>query len=76
MLIKKDINGKLTSNTEAGVAIMIHNKHLGKIQNIDPVDDRLICLELKGTVTTTFQSTYKYTAKDHEKNETREIKCT
>ena len=56
-----------SNKTEAGVAIMIMNKHLGKIVDVDPIDDRLMAITLRGTVTDTFVNTYMYTAKDPEK---------
>ena len=46
---------------------MIMNKHLGKIVDVDPIDDRLMAITLRGTVTYTFINTYMYTAKDPEK---------
>ena len=46
---------------------MIKNKHLNKIMDIDPIDDRTMKIVMKGTVPHTFINTYMYTAKDHEK---------
>ena len=56
-----------SDKTEAGVAIMTMNKHLGKIIDVDPIDDRLMAITLRGTVTYTFINTYMYTSKDPEK---------
>ena len=57
-----------TDRTEAGVAIMIANKHLNKVVDIEPTSDRLMAITLRGTVTYTFINTYMYTASNPEKN--------
>ena len=50
---------------------MIANKHLNKIQNIEPIDDRLMTITLREAGHTTFINTYMYSAADHEQNEER-----
>jgi endonuclease/exonuclease/phosphatase (EEP) superfamily protein YafD len=58
-----------TNKTEAGVAIMISNKHLNKIIDIDPVSDRLMAIIIRGTVTYTIINHYMHPSKDPEKND-------
>ena len=55
--------------THAGVAIMIKNKHLNKIADIEPIDDRMMKIHLRGqAVTTTIINVYMYTAENTDRN--------
>ena len=47
---------------------MIKNELLQMTEDIDPIDDRLMTLTLRGTVPHTFTNTYMYTAENHELN--------
>ena len=55
--------------THAGVAIMIKNSMLESVLEINPIDERLMSITLRGPVHTTFINTYMYTAKDTEKKD-------
>jgi exonuclease III len=61
-------DNNLNNRTEAGVAIMIKNKHLNKIIDIEPISDRLMSISLRGTVTYTFVNTYMHTSAHPDKN--------
>ena len=47
----------------AGVGLMIKNSLLGSILELNPVDERLMSVTLRGTVQTTFINAYMETAK-------------
>ena len=47
---------------------MIANKLLDSILEINPIDDRLMSVTLRGAVHTTSINTYLYTAENCEKN--------
>ena len=48
---------------------MIRNKHINKIEEINPLDDRLMSITMKGKLPHTFINPYMYTAENCEKNE-------
>ena len=50
---------------------MIRNKHINKIQEINPLDDRLMTITMKGKLPHTFINPYMYTAENCDKNEKR-----
>ena len=68
-----DDAGNQKKITHAGVAIMVRNKLLDSILEINPIDDRLMSITLRGAVQTTFINTYMYTAENTENNSYRYI---
>ena len=50
-----------TLSTDAGVVIIINNKILEQVKQINPISDRLMSITFKGTVETTFINAYMYT---------------
>ena len=50
---------------------MVRNDLLNHIHAINPIDDRLMSITLKGTVQYTFINTYMHTAQNHISNDQR-----
>ena len=63
---KKTVDGKLTPNTEAGVAIVIDNELLNFIWDIQPISDRIMTLTLGYRIPINFVNSYSPHAKIHE----------
>ena len=59
------------NHTEAGVAIMIKNTHLRNIHNINPIDDRLMSITMRGSLEYSFINTHLHTAEHTERNQPR-----
>ena len=57
-----------TDKTEAGVAVMIKNKHRNKIIDIEPIGDRLMVISLRRTVIYPFINTSLHTSTHPERN--------